>query len=92
MNFMNISGHFMYFLAKNFFSKWTPPNPMGSGRGWQKMKFCIHIKTFHALSIEIIFNEIATNPLTHGDRVAKHFKIIRSKSQVNNTKSTGPNQ
>ena len=35
------------------------------------MKFHVNIWIFHALSIKIIFSEIATNPLTHGDGVAK---------------------
>ena len=35
------------------------------------MKFCVHIYTFHALSIKIILSEITTNLLNYGVKFAK---------------------
>ena len=54
----------MLFLAKKPFSKFIPPNPVGSG--WEKMEV-----SFAYLYIKIILSEIATNPLTQGVGVAK---------------------
>ena len=63
--FLYSSGHFMCFLAWNIFRKLTLPNTIRCG-GSGRMKLCVHIQTFQALSIKIIFSKMATNPLAHG--------------------------
>ena len=49
---------FYAFPSKSDFNKLTPPNPVRSGKDWQKMMFCVYIGRFHALSIKIIFSKM----------------------------------
>ena len=51
--------------TKNVFIKLTPLSLMRSGQ-LANMKFCVYIWKFHALSIKIIFSEIATNSFPVG--------------------------
>ena len=59
---------FCLFPRKNIYRGIDPPphHYLSEEWGQAKVKFFMHIWTFHALSIKIIFSEIATNTLTYG--------------------------
>ena len=64
-----------------------PPKPMRNG-GLGKIKFHVHVWTFHAIFIKITFSEIATSPLPTS---FVHFWTFKAFSKMISLSELNPN-